>query len=318
MARPSSRLSQAPASRLAPAASQDVLRAWARVQAPLCRLLLGAGIDFPQATAQLRRIFLEQAHARIVRSQSPDTDSALSLLSGVHRKEVRQWREQAPGERGRAQVSLSTQVFALWSSLPGYRGRDRRPKAIPRNGPAPSFEALARQITQDIHPFSLLQELVRLGVVETSQRKGIEFVLPRADGFVPDGDLEQLLDLFGMNLADHAATAVANIAQEGPRLEQSVFADGLSEASMARLDELARELWAQSRDRMVTETLRCLQADSADRAARGRMRFGTYYWNATDESLPEPGAGQARRGKAKPGKAKPDTQRPSRTPKERS
>ena len=313
MARPSSRLSQAPASRLPPAASQEVLRAWARVQAPLCRLLLDAGIDFPRATAELRRIFLEQAHARIVRSQSPDTDSALSLLSGVHRKEVRQWREQGPGERGRSQVSLSAQVFALWSSLPGYRGRDRRPKAIPRSGPAPSFEALARQLTQDIHPFSLLQELVRLGVVETSPRKGTEYVVPRADGFVPDRDLEQLLDLFGMNLADHAATAVANIVQEGPRLEQSVFADGLSETSMARLDELARELWAQSRDRMVTETLRCLQADSADRAANGRMRFGSYYWNATDPTPPEPGTGHGRRGKAKP-----DNHRPSRTSKERS
>lgn len=313
MARPTSRLSAHPASGLAPGASPQVLRTWARVQAPLCRLLLEAGIDFAQAATELRSVFLEQAHAHIVRGQAADTDSALSLLSGVHRKEVRKWRQQARAARAPAPVPLTAQVFALWSSLPGYRGRDRRPKPIPRVGPAPSFEALARRLTQDIHPFSLLQELARLGVVELSQRKGAEFVVPRDQGFVPAGDLEQLLELFGMNLADHAATAVANIVQEAPRLEQSVFADGLGAASMARLEQLARELWAQVRDRMVTEALRCLESDREDACATGRMRFGAYYWNATEQAEPTPAAKPARRRKAAAG-----NRRPSRTSKEPS
>lgn len=285
-----------------------------RVQAPLCRLLLDSGIDYKQAVLALKQVFLRQAQELMAGRGAPDTDSGLSVVSGVHRKDVHAWRnDPAAHARSRAPMSTSSQVFARWAVSAGYHDRRRRPKAVPRLGPAPSFEALVRACTSDVHPYSVLQEMVRIGLVEMALRKGVEYVVPRNDVFVPAGEPAQLLELFGLNLADHASTAVRNLGGEAPRLEQSVFADGLSEASMARLDELARELWAQSRDRMVTETLRCLQADSADRAATGRMRFGTYYWNATDEALPEPGAGKGRRGKAKP-----DNHRPSRTSKERS
>lgn len=311
MARNATPLSPRPGPARAAGASSDVLQAWARVQAPLCRLLLDAGIDYPRASAELRRIFLQQAHEQMLRSGAADTDSALSLLSGVHRKEVRQWRSQARRADGQAAIPLSSQVYARWSALPGYRDRRRRPKPLPRLGPAPSFESLAREVTQDIHPFSVLQEMARLGLVELSLRKGVEYVVPRHDGYIPHGDLQQLIDLLGMNLADHAAAAVANLGPDTPRLEQSVFADGLSRASMARLAELARELWAQSRDRMVAEALRCLESDRADRAAHGRMRFGAYYWNDPDARAPAP----ARRRPA--AAARGAGQRPSRPSKER-
>ncbi len=305
MARPPTPLAPPPRPASTAAAPNEALQAWERVQAPLCRMLLDAGIDYPRAAAALRQVFLEQAHRQMLRNGAPDTDSGLSLLSGVHRKEVRQWRQQAPQHAPARAIAPSAQLFARWSSVTAYRDRRHRPKAIPRLGPAPSFEALAREVTQDVHPFTLLQELLRLGLVALETRDGVEYVLPRSEGFVPRGDLQQLLDLFGMNLADHAAAAVSNLAQEAPRLEQSVFADGLSQASMNRLAELARELWAHNRDRMVAEALRCLESDASDREARGRVRFGAYFWNEAHppEPAPDPRAAAAsgpRRRKASP------------------
>ena len=37
-------------------------------------------------------------------------------------------------------------------------------QALPRQGAAPSFESLAQEITRDVHPRSLLDELCRLGL----------------------------------------------------------------------------------------------------------------------------------------------------------
>ncbi len=280
MGRPTTPLSANPVPSMSPGSAQQVLDAWARVQAPLCRLLLRAGLDYPRAAAELKQVFLEQAHAQLQDSNAADTDSALSLLSGVHRKDIRQWRGGAQQQPSHPAIGPGAQLLARWAALPGYRDRQHRPKAIRRVGPAPSFEHLARQVTQDVHAFTLLQELTRMGLVRTALRRGVEYVEPQLDAFVPSADLAGLLELLGMNLADHAAAAVCNVHGETPRLEQSVFADGLSDASMQRLAELARELWARSREAMIAEALRCVEADREARDARGRMRFGAYYWNS--------------------------------------
>ena len=45
------------------------------------------------------------------------------------------------------------------TTLPHAR---RAPRALPRVGPAPSFESLAQEVTRDVHPRALLEELLRL------------------------------------------------------------------------------------------------------------------------------------------------------------
>ena len=76
-------------------AAEDVLRALAQVMAPLARLLLASGLDYTRLAAELKPLFIEQARLELLRSGQKDTDSAISLLSGVHRKDVREWRANA-------------------------------------------------------------------------------------------------------------------------------------------------------------------------------------------------------------------------------
>ena len=68
-------------------AADDVLRALAQVMAPLARLLLASGLDYTRLSAELMPLFIEHARLELLRSGQNDTDSALSLLSGVHRKD---------------------------------------------------------------------------------------------------------------------------------------------------------------------------------------------------------------------------------------
>ena len=53
-------------------------------------------------------------------------------------------------------------VFAHWRSDKRYRKRGGAPRTLPRVGPAPSFESLAQEVTRDVHPRALLEELLRL------------------------------------------------------------------------------------------------------------------------------------------------------------
>ena len=278
MGRPPRRLpSTTPPEHPLPAA-EDVLRALAQVMAPLARLLLASGLDYTRLAAELKPLFIEQARLELLRNGQKDTDSAISLLSGVHRKDVREWR--ANGLRGRIaqEMSISSQVFARWVQDPLYRDRRKRPKALPRLGPAPSFDTLARSVTQDIHPFTALTDLLRLGLVTVKTVKGQEWIVPHQDGFVPPPGSRDLLDLFGANLSDHAAAAVGNLLGQSPQLEQSVFAEGVTPESAKELGELARKLWAQARADMIAEATRRYEADQGRADATCRLRFGAYYW----------------------------------------
>ena len=265
--------------------SDEVLRSLGSVLAPLVRLLLASGLDYTRVIAELKLLFIEQAQLELMRGGQADTNSAISLLSGVHRKDVREWRENKLGARIAQGVSMSSQVFARWVQDPLYRDRRKHPKPLPRFGTAPSFETLARSVTQDVHPYTVLTELIRLGLVQIEERKGEEYVVPNRDGFVPPPGSRELLELFAGNLSDHASAAVANLLGSPPRLEQSVFAEGITRESAEHLGALARKLWAHARSEMIAEASHRYEADKHRDDATFRARFGTYYWE--QDSQPE-------------------------------
>ena len=284
MGRPPRHLPPNSSSELGLPPADEVSRALGGVLAPLVRLLLASGLDYTRLIAELKLVFIEQARLELMRGGQTDTNSAISLLSGVHRKDVREWRENRLGARIAQGVSMSSQVFARWVQDPLYRDRRKRPKPLPRLGAAPSFDTLARSVTQDVHPYTVLTELIRLGLVNIEARKGEEYVVPNRDGFVPPAGSRELLELFAGNLSDHARTAVANLLGGAPRLEQSVFAEGITRESAEHLGELARKLWSQARSEMIAEASRRYAADRHSAGATHRARFGAYYWEQDSQS----------------------------------
>ena len=69
--------------------AQVTLGAVLTVVRPLARLLLRHGVAYPAFAAALKRVFLEAAADELSSRKMPATDSALSLLSGVHRRDIR-------------------------------------------------------------------------------------------------------------------------------------------------------------------------------------------------------------------------------------
>lgn len=250
-----------------------------RAVRPLVRALLAAGVDYTRLATALKPVFIEEARLELLVNDRRDTDSAISLLSGVHRKDVRSWRETGVAGRSGSELSISNRVFARWMQDPDYQDRRRRPRALRRLGPAPSFDSLARSVTLDVRPFNVLAELVRLGLVQIEPHEDGDMVVPNRNGFVPPPGSRELLELFGGNISDHAASAVANLLGESPRLEQSVFAEGIRAESARQLHELGRKLWAQARREMIGEAQRLYEADREHPEAGHRVRFGMYFWD---------------------------------------
>jgi hypothetical protein len=264
----------------APALAPDeVLVAAAAVMRPVIRLLLHSAIDYTRFAAELKQLFVEQAMAEIQQAGHVPTDSAISLLSGVHRKDIRSLRLTGHLAQADKDIAVSAQVLAQWAAHRPYSTRLGKPRALARTGPEPSFETLVRTVTHDVHPFTVLQELIRLGIVRLQVKGNREMVVPVQTDFVPPAGSREALDLLAANLADHALAAVSNVLGAPPSLERSVFAAGITAESAQRLHELARRLWSRARAEIIDEATRLYEADKGRSDALSRMRFGSYFWS---------------------------------------
>jgi hypothetical protein len=261
---------------------------------PLVSWLLRNGVHHGALAQALKGVFLTQARAELEQRGSKVTDSALSVLSGVHRKDVRQFSQAAPSAAVHAPTPAAM-LFTRWITDAGYRGvaldspgRTVPLPRLPRQGPPPSFEALARDVSNDVHPRTLLEELQRLGFVRLEG----EDVLLETDRFINQPGDTNAARTLAVNAADHLAAAVHNLAApvEERFLEQSVFADGLSEASAAYLAARARELWAQAFEGMVASATARVHLDEAQTETPMRVRFGVYYYHEAVATNPEQAA----------------------------
>jgi hypothetical protein len=239
---------------------------------PLVRWLLRHGVNYSAFANALKPVFINVARQELAASTKP-TDSAVSVLSGVHRKDVRALGAAPSMPEAPRRVPLASQVFTRWLTDVRYCSAPGEPAPLPRNGPTPSFEALAREVSTDVHPRTVLDELLRLGLASLDG----ETVVPQARAFVPAQGLEDRAALFSANVADHIAAAVHNLTEDGEKLlEHSVFADGLTEESARHLGQFARRLWSQAFEAMVHEARRCVETDAGS-SGDGRIRFGVYF-----------------------------------------
>ncbi|MEY2874048.1 MAG: hypothetical protein RLZZ373_1419 [Pseudomonadota bacterium] len=282
-----------------PTPAEQALDDVAVMLAPLVRWLLEQGIPLNALVRTLRGVYLSEAHEDLGRRGRRVTDSALSVLTGIHRKEVRAFMEAhhepagAPPSAPRLSPTPAATLFTQWITDPDYRapeGEVRR--ELPRHGPAPSFEALAREASRDVHPRTLLEELERLALVEVQP----EQVRLLSDRFVPPVHDPAAVRTMAVNVADHIASAVHNLRADTSaqrRLEQSVYADGLSTESAEYLGDVARQLWGVALEGMVREARGriALDAERGRQPAAGRsddrntrVRFGIYYHLEVDES----------------------------------
>lgn len=258
--------------------SSIVLTSVLRLLRPAVRLLLRHGVAYPSFAAALKQVFLDVAHDELSRSGRKTTDSALSLLSGVHRRDVRELRASAgrPVAAESGAMSMASQVVARWLADPTHTDAEGQPLALPRL----DFDALVAAISTDVRPRAVLDELMRLGLAEENDR-GLCLALP---GFVPRRGFAELVGLLEHNVHDHLAAACGNL--DGANfLEQSVFVDELTAESATQLHAVAAKAWRLAFRQVMQEAQKRFEHDRTHAPPplrTHRVRFGSYFYSADD------------------------------------
>jgi Family of unknown function (DUF6502) len=247
-----------------------------QVVEPLAALAIARGVPYAALDEQLKSAFVEAARTAHPGLPAHRMVSRISTTTGINRREVTRLT-QSRSEPVPMRRSPAARVLTTWLTDPAFKSRGGRVRALPRQGPAPSFEALAQSITRDVHPRSLLDELCRLGIA----RLDGESVRLVHDSYVPSGDAERMLRLLGHNVGDHLRAAVTNVLTDPtPHLEQAIFTDELSEASLDEFRQLVRTQWTALLDAAVPALQRMIDADrAAGRPADQRVRLGLYSYH---------------------------------------
>lgn len=274
--------------------SSALMSAVAQLLAPLVRLLLDHQISFPTLAHLLKRIYVEEAERGYALPDRPQTISRLTLLTGIHRKDVKRLQAEAEARAPSPPpgVSLGAQLALRWTADPTYRDDEGRPLALPRlatGDGSPSFDGLVQAVTQDIRPRAVLDEWLRLGIARVDAEDRVILV---EEAFIPSEGFDEKAYYLGRNVRDHLAAARHNLSsQAAPLLERSVYYANLRPESVAELQTLAREAGMEALQRVNARALELQAADEGEREARQRMSFGAWFFRAPqDDSDGDPDA----------------------------
>lgn len=244
-------------------------RALYRILRPLARLLLRNGISFAEFAELVKRAYVDAAMEDFSDKRKKPTDSRAAVMTGLTRKEVKKQREILAGEHqgkpGIRQENRASRVVSGWVHDPAFQTSEGEPMNLPFDGPL-SFGELVRRYSGDMTPRAVLEELVRVGVVETDASDNL---ILRQRAYVPAGDSEEMLQIFGEDVSDLIATIDHNlVGSEGerqPLFQRTLVYNNIPPDVMARW----RQYSAQQSQAMLEQLDKWLGPHDRDIASHG-------------------------------------------------
>jgi Family of unknown function (DUF6502) len=264
-----------------------LLAACRRLLRPLVRVMMRSGVTFPALTDALRSLFVDVAVTDILTQPKTRTDSRISLLTGIHRKDIKHFREMPPDSRAVPEVvTVASRIIARWLGSAPFIDDAGKPRPLPRvaevGAEGLSFDALVCSVTSDIRSRAVLDDWLSQGLVRMTTE---DHVVLSADAFIPrPGGAEQLF-YFARNLHDHVAAAVANIStiEAAPFLDRSVHYDDLTTEQARELEAFARGVAVRA---LLEVNRKALVLVEATKALEGqplhRVNFGVFVFGESD------------------------------------
>jgi ferredoxin-fold anticodon binding domain-containing protein len=246
---------------------------------PLIRLLIEKGFSFPQFRELMKELYIEVADEHFSLDGVKPNDSRIFVLTGIHRKDIKRIREQS--RQGETKVissaSLSGEIIARWMSTPDYLDEEGNPRKLLKNREidVAGFEQLVSSVSKDVRPRVILDEWLRLGIVDIKDN----YIILNKSAFVTNKEFTEMAYYLGHNIHDHLASCVSNIlAEDKPMLERSVYYASLTEDSVDKLNAIASKKGNELLQHLNKQAIKLYDADKSKADASHRIRLGVYWY----------------------------------------
>jgi hypothetical protein len=240
--------------------------------APIARLLVARGLPFPDLVERMK---LHYVQAALAQAGDRATDSRVSVLTGLQRRDVVRLRGQDVKDR---RPNHLARLVALWQTGAEW-SKDGHPLPLARSGPGSSFEALTQAVRRDVHPRTMLDTLLAAGTVALSDDG--QRVLLTQSSYQPLAGSDDQLAYLSRNLGDHAQAATDNVqGATPPHFERAVHYSGLTGAQVSVLSErFASAEMALFQD--LSQTAARMKAENAEPGPL-RFRAGGYFYRTKE------------------------------------
>jgi hypothetical protein len=259
----------------------SIQAAISRLLRPLVRLLLRYGVPFGVFADIAKRVYVDVAMDEFAIPGRKPTISRASVITGLTRKEVQRITRlpELTDVEIQDRYNRAVRVVSGWTRDERYLDADRKPRPLPLEGAAGSFSELVRRYSGDAPVRAVLDELMRVGAVETLASGDVRLLGPV---YVPEGQLEDKFGILGTDVADLVSTIDHNLNHSGPdsRFQLKVSYDNLPAGVLAPFRKLSSERALELLQMLDAELSRLDRDTNPDAGGAGRMRAGLaiYYF----------------------------------------
>ncbi len=255
---------------------------------PLARMSLRSGATFPMLRDALKRAYFDVAMSDHAVDGKPPTDSRIAVLTGLHRKEIREFREsEAPPE---VIPPLATQIHTLWTSDPLYLDKHGDADALPRKrsvGKERSFEALVERISKNVRSRTVLNELLDRGEIslDDNDEVHLDALQLRADGVHASDSERVVFEAIGL-----ISQCIHSVLRSGPDERTNFSSNFFNSLTTDAADELyidGRRAINQVRSKINLQGTEYEQSSKSSRDAQQRVYFGFFQLKMDQTRNPE-------------------------------
>lgn len=245
---------------------------------PLVRILLRHGVPFTTFQEIARWVYVEVAEKHFALPDRKQTDSRVSILTGLTRKDVARIRKlEKPDDRAEAlSYNRAARVVSAWVRDYPMEGTVSGVSPLPLEGEA-SLSSLIRRYSGDMPVRAVVDELLRVGAIRIRGNEEAELIHRH---YLPYMGEQRKLVYLGDDVADLIATIGHNLESPGQtHFQRKVFYDNIPVEHIESVRAVARKRGEAAIDALVHDMAAHDRDVNPRIGGTGRLRamVGIYY-----------------------------------------
>ncbi len=251
-----------------------------RLLRPMIKILLRNDIPYGTFADLAKWVYVDVALREFKIPGRKLSDSRVSIITGLSRKEVKRMKEiSEPDDLGASgRYNRAARVISGWLKDPRFVDEQGNPLELPFEGDEVSFSSLVKHYSGDVPPRAIRDEMIRVGVVK---QKDTTIQLLTRGYIVKQGEVDKLA-IMGSDVSELINTIHHNITADPAEafLQRKVKYDNIPDDVIKRVRKLIFEQgkeFVDSMDKQISQYDRDINPSMVGEGRRG-AGIGIFYF----------------------------------------
>ena len=198
---------------------------------PVMRFCLRRSLKFQEIVEACKGALVDAARDEIDALGGRATTNRISIMTGIHRADIARLEGGVDNEsKVRAPSNLVSRVLSRWQVDERFMTVSGKPRVLTFDGKQGEFAKLVDAVSSDPNPYSVLQEMERIGAVEITPR-GVHL---KTKEYIISADAESTFAHLAQDSEDLIVAVEENIAGDAdePNLHLRTEYDNIGASSL--------------------------------------------------------------------------------------